>query len=59
MKELRKTGSKPDKSKDQVAWLTDITGKLQRLVELGNHNDDLAREAFSKDVFFNLLNLFP
>ena len=42
VKELKKTGPKPDKPKDQVAWLTDLMGKLQRLVELGSQNEDLA-----------------
>jgi hypothetical protein len=42
VKELKKTGPKPDKNKDKVTWLTDLMGKLQRLVELGSQNEDLA-----------------
>ena len=59
VKELKKTGPKPEKPKDQVAWLTDLMGKLQRLLELGDQSDDLARVAFSGDVFSATFNLFP
>ena len=34
-----------------MIWLIDLIGKLQRLVELGDLDDDLAREVFSRDVF--------
>ena len=44
--------------KDQVAWLTDLMGKLQRLLQLGDQSENLAREVFSRDVFSNILNLF-
>ena len=58
VKELKKMGPKPDKFSNQVAWLNDLMGKLQRLVDLGDQDDDLAREVFSKDVFSTILNLF-
>ena len=47
VKELKKIGPKPDKYKDQVAWLTDLMGKLQGLVELGDQNGNFARDVFS------------
>ena len=33
--------------------------KLQRLLELGEKSDDLARVAFSGEVFTTTFNLFP
>ena len=57
--ELKKTGPKPEKPKDQVAWLTDLMGKLQRLLELGELSEDLARVEFSGEVFTTTFNLFP
>ena len=59
VKELKKTGPKPEKPKDQVAWLTDLIGKLQRILELGDQDDDLARVAFSGEIFYTTFNLFP
>ena len=59
VKELKKIGPKPDKYKDQVAWLTDLMGKLQGLVELGYQNGNFAREVFSRDVFNTILKPFP
>ena len=59
VKELKKTGSKPAHPKEQVAWFTDLLGKLQRLLEIGQQNDDLARVAFGEEVFSAVLNLFP
>ena len=41
-----------------MAGLTDFKGKLQRLVQLGDQSEDVAREVFSRDVFSNILNLF-
>ena len=58
LKELKKMGPKPEKYSNHVAWLTDLMGKLQRLVELGDQDDDLAREVFSRDVFSTIMNLF-
>ena len=59
VKELKKMGPKPDRPKDQVTWYTDLLGKLQRLLELGEKNEDLARVAFSGDIFSSIMNLFP
>ena len=59
VKELKKTGPRPEKAKDQVAWLTDLIGKLQRVLELGDQDDDLARVAFSGEIFITIFNLFP
>ena len=59
VKELKKTGPKPEKPKDQVVWLTDLIGKLQRILELGDQDDDLARVAFSGEIFYTTFNLFP
>ena len=50
MKELKKTSPKSKKPKDQVDW--------QRLLQLGDQSENLAREVFSRDVFSNILNLF-
>ena len=55
VKELKKMGPKPYKYSNQVAWLTDLMGKLQRIVELGDQDDDLAREVFSRDKFSTIL----
>ena len=38
--------------------MTDLVGKLQRLVELGDQSEDLARESYSRDVFSTILNMF-
>ena len=59
MKELKKTGPKPEKSKDQVTWLTDLMVNLQRLLQLGGQIEELAREVFFREVFSNILDLFP
>ena len=58
VKELKKTGFKHDRPKEQVG-LTVVMGKLQRLLELGDKSDDLARVAFSGEVFSTIINLFP
>ena len=39
------------KPKEQAAWYTDLPGKPQRLLEIGQQSDDLAKVAFVKDVF--------
>ena len=59
LKELKKSGQRPQGPMEQVAWYTDLISKMQRLLELGSHNDDLARVAFGGDVFRTILNLFP
>ena len=41
VKELKKMGPNPYKYSNQVAWLTELMGELQRLVELGDQDDDL------------------
>ena len=53
LKELKKMGPKPDKFR-----LADHIGRLQRLVELVDQDDDLAREVFTKVVLSTILNLF-
>ena len=58
LKELRKMGPKPEKYSTQVTWLTDLIGKLQRLVEVADRDEDLAAEVFTKDVFLTIMNLF-
>ena len=58
LKELRKMGPKPEKYSTQVIWLTDLIGKLQRLVEVADMDEDLAVEVFTKDVFTTIMNLF-
>jgi hypothetical protein len=57
--DLKKTGSKPEKFRDQVTWYIDLEGKIQQLLDLGSRNDDLGRVAFGHDVFNVILNLFP
>ena len=51
-------GPKPEKYSTQVTWLTDPIGKLQRLVEVADMDEDLAAEVFTKDVFTTIMNLF-
>ena len=51
LKELKKSGQQPQGPMDQVAWYMDLISKMQRLLELGSHSDDLARVAFGGDVF--------
>ena len=55
VKELKKMGPKSDKFSNQVAWLTDLIVRLQRLVELVDQDDKIVREVFSKDVYLHSL----
>ena len=59
LKDLKKSGDRPPSPMGQVAWYTELIGKLQRLLELGSQSDDLAAMAFSKDVFDTVFRLFP
>jgi len=57
--ELKKCGKMPETHMAQVSWLTDLIGKMQRIVELGGKNDDLAASAFAEPIFNSILTLFP
>jgi hypothetical protein len=57
--ELKRTGPKPEKDRDQVIWYTDLEGKIQQLLDLGSRSDDMGRFTFGPDVFRVILNLFP
>jgi len=59
IKYLKKTGQRPDAPMARVSWYTDLISKCQRLLELGEQSTDLARVAFSGDIFLAILNLFP
>ena len=54
--ELKKLGSVPEKSKDQVTFFIDLESKIQDILNLGAKGDHLGRLAYGQEVFNAIFN---